>query len=530
MNAFFSVFRVSLLGIFKRSVKSSRRSRIGTGAILAFVFVYITAACFFAFFALAQKLAPAGLLFLIPALAIVGAALLSLVTCISTASGNLIRIRDGDILFSLPISHRTVLAAKIAVLYVFELAYSLMLLLPASIAYFYYAGAGFAAVAGCVISLFAAPLIPIFIGILLAFAGSLILRKIKFKNFIGIILFLAAFTAYFLFFSDTPKIITGLMENAGSIRDSIRSYYFPAVLYGNAMDGNLLHALLFMAIGAVPIIALILLFSGTYSSLVSSSSAAKSGKASKRGGEKAASASAPIISCLRKEFLHYFSSMPFMLNTIASPVMSVLVGFILFGKQSSAEAVISETGRSLLFIIYVFISTGMLCMSPTTSASISLEGKRIWILHTLPIDKKTVLNAKALMNLIISTVFTVINGVLIIVVGGYGIAEAAFYFFIAESCAAVSSVSGLLINLWKPRLDFVNETQAIKQSMATLLAILAGMLTAGAAALIYFAARAVIGVPLVQSAIVSAVMLLICFGLTRVLYSTGIKKLDTLSI
>jgi len=531
MKAFVSVFKVSLLGLFKRSAAGSRKSRISTGVILALAFAYITGACFFAFFTLAAKLAPAGLLFIIPPIALVGSALLSLITCVSTASGNIIRIRDGDILFSLPISHRTVLAAKLAVLYVFELLYSAMVLLPASIAYLYYAGASFASVAGCVISVFAAPLIPLFIGILFAFLGSLIIKKMRFRNFVGIILFLAAFSAYFIFFSDTPKLLAGLMNNAESIKDSIRSYYFPAALYGNAMDGNILHALLLLAAGAIPVIALLFVFSGVYSSLVSSaSSAVQSGKAPRRSIAKASSSSTPMLSWIRKEFQHYFSSMPFMLNTIASPVMSVLMSFLIFHRANEAGADGSATGKTIMFIVYLFISAGILCMSPTTSASISLEGKRMWLIHTLPVNKKTVLAAKVIMNLIICTVFGLINSVLIAVIGGYGIIESVSYFIIAESCVAVSSVAGLLINIWKPRLDYVNETQAIKQSMATLLSLLAGLLIAGAAALIYFAARALTDLLIVQACIIAGAMLLICYGLTCVLFSAGIKKLDTLSI
>lgn len=215
---------------------------------------------------------------------------------------------------------------------------------------------------------------------------------------------------------------------------------------------------------------------------------------------------------------------------MASPVMSVLMSFLIFGRTDEAGAALTADGKGVMFIVYAFISTGILCISPTTAASISLEGKRIWLIHTLPVNKKTVLAAKALMNQIICTVFALVNSVLIIVFGGYGVTESVSYFLIAESCVAVSSVAGLLINIWKPRLDYVNEAQAIKQSMATLLSLLAGLLIAGAAALIYFAARALTGSLLAQAGIIACAMLLICYGLACVLFSTGIRKLNTLSI
>ena len=118
---------------------------------------------------------------------------------------------------------------------------------------------------------------------------------------------------------------------------------------------------------------------------------------------------------------------------------------------------------------------------------------------------------------------------LLIVLGGYGILESLSYFIIAFSCASVSSVSGLLINLWKPRLDYVNETQVIKQSIAALLSLLSGALITGSALLIYLAARSFTNTYIARAGIVGIAMLLICYGLLRVLYTTGIRKLDTLS-
>ena len=530
MNGFYPVFKVSLFGVFRRSASTSRKSRFSTGIILAIAYVYLAATSFVMFFALGSELAPAGYLFVIPAVAFVVNTVISFLTCISTASGNLIRIRDGDILFSLPVSHRTVLAAKLAVLYVFELIYTLILLLPASAAYFYYGNANAASVIACVISLFAAPLIPMFIGVFASFFGSLVTRRMRHKNIIATVLFLALFCAYFIFASDSAGFINGLMNNAVAIRDSIKAYYFPAALYCNAMDGNVLHSLLLLAAGAIPLIVSLFLFSGVYSSLVSAAtSTLQNGSKIKHSEEKAFAASSPLKSFTAKEFKHYFSSVIYMMNTVTSPLMSVLLTILIFTRKEIVSSFSQISSFGSIFAIYVFVSTACICMMPTTASSISLEGKRIWLIHSLPVNKKTVLNAKALMNLIICTVFILINCVLLIVLGGYGILESLSYFIIAFSCASVSSVSGLLINLWKPRLDYVNETQVIKQSIAALLSLLSGALITGAALLIYLAARSFTNTYIARAGIVGIAMLLICYGLLHVLYSTGIRKLDTLS-
>ena len=369
------------------------------------------------------------------------------------------------------------------------------------------------------ISMFAAPLIPMFIGMLLAFVGSLIVRKMRFKNVIVILLYIAAISVYFIFVSDSSKTVQLFIDNAAAIKDGISSYYFPAALFCNAMEGNILHALLLLAVGAVPILCALFLLSGVYPELVTAANNVSQSKKTKGALKTASGARTPLMTWLAKEFQHYFSSTTFLLNTISGPIMSVLLTVFVLSKSIFA---------TITYPMAVMSGIVMVCMFPTTAASISLEGKRFWIIQSSPSDKKTVLNAKMLMSILVELPFILINSVLVCVIGGYAIADAAAYFIMVASAAVLASVLGLLINLWKPRLDYTSEVQVVKQSLTSFLAILGGTVIGGVAALLYLAARSFAGTYILRAAVVGGALLLVWFGLIRVLYTSGIKKFEKL--
>lgn len=57
---------------------------------------------------------------------------------------------------------------------------------------------------------------------------------------------------------------------------------------------------------------------------------------------------------------------------------------------------------------------GVFCMMTAASVSVSMEGNRFWIVKTLPIPTKTILDAKILMNLLLMLPFYLISEVFLI--------------------------------------------------------------------------------------------------------------------
>ena len=61
-----------------------------------------------------------------------------------------------------------------------------------------------------------------------------------------------------------------------------------------------------------------------------------------------------------------------------------------------------------------FLLAGTFCMMTTAATSVSMEGKNWWLVKSLPLPTKTILDAKILMNLILVLPFYLLSEVFLI--------------------------------------------------------------------------------------------------------------------
>ena len=121
------------------------------------------------------------------------------------------------------------------------------------------------------------------------------------------------------------------------------------------------------------------------------------------------------------------------------------------------------------------ISFFLVIASPSAS-SVSLEGKSLWIVRSLPVDTRLVLKAKLNVTMTLFYPSVIICGTLFnlairpeppFAVGMYLIPLAYSYF---------AALLGLKCNLNSPNFDWTNEVTVVKQSKPVLITMLAGML------------------------------------------------------
>ncbi|MBR5995074.1 MAG: hypothetical protein IK026_00605, partial [Eubacteriaceae bacterium] len=114
-----------------------------------------------------------------------------------------------------------------------------------------------------------------------------------------------------------------------------------------------------------------------------------------------------------------------------------------------------------------------------TAASVSIEGKNIWVPLTLPVSLTESLKAKLAAHLIVSLPAALIAACCLSFAFRLGL--------LIWLCLAVSSavfavftgLIGLLFNLRHPRLDYMNEVYAVKQGLPTLFSMGTGALAIG---------------------------------------------------
>lgn len=111
-------------------------------------------------------------------------------------------------------------------------------------------------------------------------------------------------------------------------------------------------------------------------------------------------------------------------------------------------------------------------MTCTTSVSLSLEGKNLWILKSLPITKEEIYKGKMLFNLLLQIPTALISSALLAVrfrVTGMTLITLFVY---PVAAAFAGTVWGLFINLKLPVYNWTNETTVVKQSAASFFALI----------------------------------------------------------
>ena len=103
-------------------------------------------------------------------------------------------------------------------------------------------------------------------------------------------------------------------------------------------------------------------------------------------------------------------------------------------------------------------------------------GTRALVLKTAPVPTTTILAAKTAVNLILYLPTLLIAAILLSIRFSLGVQYALFLFLIPAAALVITTALGLILNLCFPKLDYDNETRAIKQSMSVFLSTMINML------------------------------------------------------
>ena len=112
-------------------------------------------------------------------------------------------------------------------------------------------------------------------------------------------------------------------------------------------------------------------------------------------------------------------------------------------------------------------------MMTISASSVSMEGKNLWILKSLPVDHKDMMNAKLLFNLIVVAPFYAVSEIVLLFTVRTTL-PGRLWLILAPAAMIVFSVTfGLFMNLKFPRFDWENAMEVVKQSAAAGLSMLA---------------------------------------------------------
>ena len=173
-----------------------------------------------------------------------------------------------------------------------------------------------------------------------------------------------------------------------------------------------------------------------------------------------------------KEFKRYFASSVYVTNTIIGPVLGMvfaaLYGFVDFETYLGLPIDLSS--------IIPYIVVAMFVMMTPTSVSLSMEGKEWWIIKSLPVSAKKIVDSKLLMTFLLILPFFIVSELSLIFALKQSFLENILMIFLSLTLLVFSIVFGFWMNTKFCRFDWQNDAEVVKQSMAALFGGMGGML------------------------------------------------------
>ncbi len=385
--------------------------------------------------------------------------------------------KDNDLILSMPIPPRYILLARMSTLYLMSVLFTAVVFIPAMIAYRISVGSAALSVIFCFILIFVLALIALALACLLGWLVALVASKLKGnKAVISVLVSVALMTVYYVAYFRMNKLLNSAVENAEAISGFIKTRLIPLHHLGLAALGSPLYMLLFTLGGVALFVLVWLVLSKNFIGLVTNEK--QRARAALRGGEiKAGSVMGSLLS---REFRHFTSSAAYMLNCGFGAIMLLAAAVLVLVKSETILAAIEGITASVpmmgaalpcLAAAALMLTVATNCIS---APSVSLEGANIWIVQSMPVEARSVLEAKILLHAIINGAAALIACVLFSAGLRLSALDAVLMTLCVLGFVLLTAVYGLMINIKKPRLDWTNETVPIKQGASVAISMFSG--------------------------------------------------------
>ncbi len=424
-----------------------------------------------------------GLQDLIPAYAVTLTGIVTMFLTMLKANGILFGYKDYDLLMSLPISTATVIASRFLYMYVMNMIFTMVVMLPMGVGYALLEKPPILGYIYWIVSMFVAPLIPTAIATIIGAIIMAISSRFKYSKVVYIVCSFILIIGILMI-----SMMGGTMESSFSIEnissagnyiyEQMCSIYPPAMLFSKAFNkGGIIYFLIFVVVSLGIYILFVNLLSLKYKKINSS---IKGYITSANYKLTTLKESSPLGALYKKELRRFFSSSIYVLNVGTGIVMSLVftIALAVMGAEKLEQTMGMPGFADILYKIIPYIPAVMIAMTCTTSSSLSLEGKNLWILKSAPIKTKTIFDSKILVNLTLVIPAAIINSILIVISLKLDIVNSVICFMIPITFGVLTAVWGMFINIKFPNFEWENEVTVIKQSMASIIGMLGGGLLA----------------------------------------------------
>ncbi|MEG0366712.1 MAG: hypothetical protein RR585_07740, partial [Coprobacillus sp.] len=468
-------------GLFASQMRGSKKSKTGgAGKIILSLFVVAYIAVVFSslfgmlFSTLLEPLQLMGIDWLYFAVMAIMVIMLCFIGSVFLVQHEIYEAKDNHMLLAMPIKNRDILLSRVFVILILNYAYEILVAGPAIVVYAMNKPLSIIQIIMFIIVVLTLPLFVLAISSAFGWLMENIMKHVRKKNIVTLVLSLAFFGVYFYAVSSIQDYVTLLIQNGKSIAQAIEGGLFPIYHLGIALEnGNIVSLLIYLVCAIIPFVAVMYVLSKSFVKLATSKAKAKKIKYVEKPMEAKSLNKALLI----REFRHFTSNAMVMLNGSMGVAFTLVGAGALILYKEDIQMIITTIPQISGYVTPILCMAGvaMGSLNIISASLVSLEGDRLWIIKSLPIPAKNILDTKLALHLILcippQILFAVISAVLF---------EVSFFDAILVVLAPVLFTSlialfGLVLNLWRPKFDWVNETVCVKQSMPVMITMFSSM-------------------------------------------------------
>ena len=455
----------ALLAAFTGQSRKRKSQTKGKAVGYALLMLYCFCAFVFLFYSsfsqLAEAFFPAGLGWLYFAMFAIMAFALMFIGSVFTAKSQLFEAKDNELLLSMPVPPGMILLSRMAALLAMNFVLELVVALPVFVSWLQYGETSGTGITAFVVIVLALPLFSLAVSCLFAWLVSLVTSHMRNTTAVTMVISVVFMLAYFLFCFRMNSYVTQLAANGAAIAGALGSAA-PLVWLGRAAaDGSLADLGLTLLWTVLPFVLAYVLLNRSFIRIVTT----RRGQVKVRYEKKAMRASSQDAALYRRELARLTSSSGYMLNAGLGLVFELVLAVLAVVKRREllgALTAIPElyAAAAPILLLACMMVSGMVFF---TASSVSLEGKSYWIVRSMPVETKKVLQAK----LSLSNSLAIAPALLMTLAAALALrlpaAETALLLACQLLFVLLTANVGLMEDLRHCNLDWINETQAAKQ-------------------------------------------------------------------
>lgn len=381
--------------------------------------------------------------------------------------------KDNDLLLSMPIPVNVIITSRLLSVYFMGLMYSLVVILPAVIVYWVTVSVSADVIFGCLLLMLLISVFVLTLSCALGWVVAKISLKLKNKSFITVVISLAFIGGYYFFYFKAQTLIQDLVANAAAYGERIKGTVYPLYLFGRVGSGDAFAMLIVSAVVMALFALMWALISRSFLKIATSS-----GNTAKKVYKETAMKQKGITSALlAKEFGRFTSSPNYMLNCGLGILLLPICGALLLWQGGAVISVLNEMfgARASCTPVLLCAAVCMLAsMNDMAAPSVSLEGKSLWLMQSLPVTPWQVLRAKLSVQLFLTGIPALFCTVCIAFIYPYTPLELLLTVLVPMSYVLLSALFGLFLGLKMPNLNWTSEITPIKQSAPVTVALFSG--------------------------------------------------------